>query len=106
VDRDVETTVYGVAEDALALADAPRALTVRMAPDHRELAVIVQARAVPVEAERLAPLNARLEPISGRLSASQNELRAAIPVEGASMSERNGPAVASARPPRASAQGA
>jgi signal transduction histidine kinase len=77
---ETETMVYRVVEEALAAVGAARLVCVRSGEDGTELIVDVEGAHDAIVHQRLAVLRARMELIGGTLSATERELRAAIPL--------------------------
>ncbi|MGO9249334.1 MAG: hypothetical protein ACLP7W_12240, partial [Solirubrobacteraceae bacterium] len=75
---ETETIVYRVIEEALDALGGARSVVVRAEPGDRELVIVLGGGTRPIAPERLAVLRARLELVHGTLSATANELRAAI----------------------------
>jgi signal transduction histidine kinase len=92
---EAETMVYRVVEEALAAVGAATSVSVRSGTDAAELVVDVEGAHSPIQPQRLAVLRARMELIGGTLSASDRELRAAIPLRfGESMWREPEPGIA------------
>jgi signal transduction histidine kinase len=77
---EVETMVYRVVEETLDAVGAARSVSVGTQRDASELVIDVRGPRRAIAQERLAVLRARIELVGGTMAATDDELRAVIPL--------------------------